>query len=99
MRERHYYTYILTNLTDTTVYVGVTNDICRRIWEHKQLKVDGFPKKYKTTRLVYYEQHLTIAPAIKREKLIKRWNRSWKDELITTMNPEWVDLYNTLVPD
>ena len=99
MRERHFYTYLLTNLTNTTLYTGVTNNLCRRVWEHKEQRVESFPKTYNINRLVYYELHYTIEHAIIREKRIKRWNRDWKEKLITDFNPQWVDLYDTLVPD
>ena len=74
------------------LYTGVTNDLKRRVYEHKQKLVDGFTKKYNVVKLVYYEVFKTIESAIKREKQIKRWRREWKTKLIEKVNPEWEDL-------
>ena len=76
-----------------TLYVGVTSSLIKRIWEHKNVLVDGFTKKYRVHHLVWYEQHETMITAIAREKAIKEWKRSWKIELIETTNPHWRDLY------
>jgi putative endonuclease len=88
--------YILTNRPNGTLYVGVTSDLLKRIWEHKTGAAAGFTKKYGLKRLVYFEPHATIEDAIRREKAIKAWLRAWKIRLITASNPEWADLYETL---
>ncbi|MBT3809102.1 MAG: GIY-YIG nuclease family protein [Rhodospirillaceae bacterium] len=89
--------YIVTNRRDGTLYVGVTSDIARRAWEHREGVVEGFPQRYRLKRLVYVETHNDIRDAIQREKTIKHWSRSWKTGLIETTNPDWTDLYDTLV--
>jgi putative endonuclease len=89
--------YILTNRPDGTLYVGVTNDLVRRIHEHRSGEADGFTKRYSLKRLVYFEQHDTIALAIQREKNMKRWPRAWKARLINERNREWRDLYDELL--
>ncbi|MBQ3667412.1 MAG: GIY-YIG nuclease family protein [Elusimicrobiaceae bacterium] len=90
------YVYILTNQYNTTLYVGVTNDLVRRVYEHKQELIEGFTKRYKLHKLVYYEQTPSIVQAITREKELKKWNRSWKDKLINDFNPTWTDLYDLI---
>lgn len=92
-----YYVYILASQKEGTLYVGVTNDLIRRIHEHKSDAVDGFTKKYGIKTLVYFEETESIEAAIAREKHIKKWNRAWKIELIVRENPEWRDLYPNLV--
>ena len=87
-----YYVYILTNYTNTTLYIGVTNDLKRRLYEHKNKKYDGFTEKYNVTKLVYFEKTTDIKAAIQREKNLKKWNRNWKDELIKKYNPTYKDL-------
>ncbi len=89
--------YILASRPNGTLYVGVTGDVVRRIWEHKTDAVDGFTKKYNVHLLVYYELHETMPDAILREKQMKRWNRAWKLELIQRFNPQWRDLYRDIV--
>ena len=89
--DRHYYVYILTNRV-RTLYVGVTNDLMRRVYEHKQKTVPGFTKKYNLTWLAYYEETSDVASAIAREKQIKSWRRSKKVDLIESANPRWKDL-------
>ena len=89
--ERQYYVYIMTNGV-RTLYVGVTNDLMRRVYEHKQKLVPGFTRKYNLTWLAYYEETSDIWSAIGREKQIKGWRRSKKVELIESMNPRWKDL-------
>jgi putative endonuclease len=79
-----------------TIYTGMTNDLVRRTWEHREGLVDGFTKKYGVKRLVWYEQHSESAAAIKREKQIKRWHRDWKVRLIEEENPLWDDLYGSI---
>ena len=90
-RERHYYVYILSSKSGT-LYVGVTNDLERRVYEHKSLKVPGFTRRYKVNRLVYYEEHNDVTQAIEREKTIKGWTRRKKIELIKSQNYKWEDL-------
>jgi putative endonuclease len=92
----HYFVYILATGRNGTFYVGVTNDLLRRIWEHKNGVAEGFTKKYGVHRLVYYEPHTSIETAIIREKSIKRWSRAMKMEAIEHMNPEWEDLYHDI---
>ena len=89
--------YILASRRNGTLYVGVTGDLIKRIHEHKTGLIDRFTKRYKTHSLVYFEQHETMDNAITREKQIKKWNRKWKLELIEASNPEWQDLYVTLI--
>ena len=90
------YVYILTSKAYGTLYVGVTSDLAKRIWEHKEHLVAGFTKKHSIRRLVWYECHDSIEAAITREKQIKEWRRDWKVNLIQAMNPEWRDLYDDL---
>ena len=90
---RPYYVYILASKKNGTLYLGVTNDIARRIYEHKNNLVDGFTKKYSVHCLVYFEVCEDVRVAIQREKNIKKWRRRWKIELIEKNNPDWRDLY------
>jgi len=92
-----YYVYILTNTYNTVVYVGVTNDLVRRIYEHKNKLVDGFTKRYNLNKLVYYEVTEDIYSAISREKQIKNYSRARKNKMIDEFNPMWRDLYNDIV--
>ena len=92
-----YYVYILASKRNGTLYIGVTDDLIRRVYEHKNDLVNGFAKKYKVHMLVYYEHTNDIYSAIQREKRLKKWERKWKIELIETMNPDWHDLYEELV--
>ena len=87
------YVYILASRIGGTLYIGVTSNLAGRIFQHKSGAVDGFTKKYKVDRLVYYEVHDSIEGAILRERQMKRWNRKWKIELIEKDNPDWIDLY------
>ncbi len=89
--------YILASHYKGTLYTGVTSDLIKRIWKHKNDYVDGFSNKYKVHLLVWYEQHENMASAIAREKAIKAWKRKWKLELIEKTNPAWSDLYKDLV--
>jgi putative endonuclease len=89
---KNYYVYILASSRNGTFYVGVTNNLERRVLEHKNEANQGFTKKYGVKLLVYYELHQDIREAIKREKLIKKWKRDWKLDLIEKDNSEWVDL-------
>ncbi len=90
------YIYFLTNKTNKVLYIGVTSNLVKRIYEHKQKFVEGFSKKYNLTKLVYFEQADTITVAIEREKQLKGWLRSKKDSLVNTKNPEWRDLYDEI---
>jgi putative endonuclease len=88
--------YIVTNKPNGILYTGVTSDIARRAGEHRSGLVDGFTRRYGLKRLVYAERHEDIRFAIQREKTIKHWSRAWKIRLITSINPEWNDLYESL---
>ena len=91
------YVYILASDKNGTLYVGVTSDLVKRIWEHKNDFVEGFTKRYGVHALVWYEEHQSIGDAIQREKNIKRWLREWKLDLIEECNPTWRDLYEDIV--
>lgn len=91
------YVYLLANKHNNVLYTGVTNDLIRRVYEHKNKLVAGFTKKYNVDRLVYYEVCGSIITAIEREKQIKGWSRKKKQDLINVLNPEWNDLYRTLL--
>ena len=88
--------YILASKKKGTLYVGVTSDLARRIWEHRNELVEGFTQQYGVHRLVYVEPHISMEDAILREKRIKKWKRDWKIRLIEEGNPEWRDLFETL---
>ena len=88
--------YIMTNRTNSVLYVGVTGNLKRRIWLHKTGEVDGFTKKYNVHKLVYFEVFEDFRAAIEREKQLKRWNRTWKDNLINKRNPSRRDLYDEM---
>lgn len=90
--SKNYAVYILTNYNQTTFYIGVTGNLQKRIWEHKNKVVEGFTKKYNVDRLVYYELTEDVESALNREKQLKRWHRQWKINLIKEMNPEFKDL-------
>ena len=89
--------YMLTNRRNGTLYVGVTSDLVKRVWQHKNKVVEGFTSRYGLSMLVWYELHATMESAILREKAIKEWQRSWKLRLIEASNPEWRDLYTDLL--
>ncbi len=93
---KDYYVYILTNKRNGTLYIGVTNDLIRRRYEHKNNLIEGFTKKYNIHKLVYYEQTNDSYSAIQREKRLKKWNRQWKLKLIEKSNPQWKDLYTEI---
>jgi putative endonuclease len=93
---KQYYVYILASKRNGTLYAGVTIDLIKRIYEHKQNLIDGFTKEYNVHIIVYYERHNEIEEAIAREKQIKKWNRKWKIRLIEENNPEWEDLYEEI---
>jgi len=88
--------YILASKKNGTLYVGVTSDLVKRVWEHKQDVVEGFTRKYLVHNLVYFEQHEDMVQAIQREKQIKKWNRAWKIELIEEANSTWRDLWSEI---
>lgn len=88
--------YLMTNKRDGTLYLGVTSNLARRIWEHREGVIDGFTKTYDLKRLVWYERYDDIRLAIQRERTMKHWPRNWKLALIVEMNPDWVDLYEQL---
>ena len=94
--SQSYYVYILASGLGGTLYVGVTNDLVRRVHEHKSKVVDGFTKDHVIDRLVNYEVFEDIEAAIRREKRLKKWNRSWKVQLIEERNPNWIDLYGAI---
>jgi putative endonuclease len=89
--------YMLTNRRNGTLYVGVTSDLVKRVWQHKNKVVEGFTSRYGLSMLVWYELHATMESAILREKAIKEWRRSWRLRLIEASNPEWRDLYTELI--
>jgi putative endonuclease len=89
--------YILASRRNGTLYIGVTSDLIRRIWEHKNDLVEGFTRKYEVHTVVYYELHGDMETAISREKQLKKWNRVWKLRLIEEMNPNWTDLFESLL--
>ena len=95
--ERHPAVYILASERNGTIYIGVTSDLVKRAWEHRNDSLNGFTKRYGVHRLVYYELHADMLAAITREKQLKKWNRAWKLELIEEKNPEWKDLGDEIV--
>jgi putative endonuclease len=92
-----YWVYILASAPGGTLYVGVTNNLVRRVYEHREGLADGFTKRCHVKTLVYFEPHETIATALQREKNIKHWSREWKIDLIVAGNPDWRDLYEEIV--
>jgi len=96
MGARSFYVYILASHIGGTLYIGVTNDLIRRVGEHKLKLVEGFTEKYDVVKLVYFEQFDDPENAIRREKRLKKWNRAWKIRLIEEHNPNWDDLYPTI---
>ena len=97
MKDRISYVYIMFNFRKGTLYTGVTNNLVRRVWEHKNKIVEGFTKKYNVDKLGYYEIYADITDAIQREKQIKGGSRKAKLKLIETMNPNWEDLYDEII--
>jgi len=95
--NKQYYIYILTNYKNTTLYIGVTNNLSQRIFEHKNKVIEGFTKKYNLTKLVYYETYNNIEYAITQEKRLKKYYRFQKLDLINKFNPAWKDLYCILI--
>ena len=96
LNEKTYWVYLLASRRNGTLYIGVTNNLSRRVWEHKEGAVKGFTQEYGVKLLVYYESYPDVRDAIQREKNIKKWPRRWKIDLIQSMNPEWRDLYEEL---
>ncbi len=92
-KERKFWVYIVASRIGGTLYIGVTNDLVRRIFEHREGTAEGFTKKYGVHRLVHFEQFDDVENAIRREKRLKSWNRAWKIRLIEESNPDWIDLY------
>jgi len=92
LMDKTYYVYLLTNWNNQVMYAGVTNNLERRIYEHKNKLIDGFTKKYHVDKLVYFEATNDVLVAIEREKQIKKWRREKKNRLVIEMNPEWKDL-------
>ncbi len=92
-----YFVYILASKPRGTLYVGVTNNLIRRIFEHKNKFIEGFTEQYDVNLLVWYESSESIESAIAYEKKLKRWRREWKIEMIEKQNPEWVDLYQQII--
>lgn len=97
MNKKQYYIYILSNFTRTVLYTGITDNLIRRVWEHRSDLVKGFSQKYQVHSLLYYEVFEDPESAIEREKQIKSWNRKRKEELITKFNPGLVDIYNDII--
>lgn len=95
--EKHPAVYILASQRNGTLYIGVTSDLVKRIWQHKEGVVEGFTKKYDCHTLVYFEQHEEMSAAILREKQLKKWNRAWKIALIEKENPTWRDLWPEII--
>ncbi|MDH4232567.1 MAG: GIY-YIG nuclease family protein [Nitrospirota bacterium] len=94
--EKTFYVYILASRRNGTLYVGVTSDLLKRVWEHKNIVAEGFTEKYGVDKLVYYERFYDPGYAIRREKRLKKYNREWKKDLIESSNPEWKDLFEKL---
>jgi len=96
MKQKYYYVYILSNKYNNVLYVGITNDLIRRVYEHKNKLIEGFTEEYNVDKLVYYELFNDPINAITREKQLKGYSRKKKVELINSFNPEWKDLYESL---
>ena len=92
-----YFLYILASRKNGALYIGVTSNLVKRIFEHKNNLTEGFSKRYNAHNLVYFESHKAVKDAIEREKKLKKWNRQWKIDLIEKNNPEWNDLYNNIL--
>jgi putative endonuclease len=97
MSQKKYYVYILASQKYGTLYVGVTSDLLKRIYQHKEKIIAGFTKEHNVDKLIYYETYQDIDQAILREKQIKKWRRNWKINLIEKHNPDWLDLYYELL--
>lgn len=97
-KMKHFYVYILASKRNGTIYIGVTKNLMKRIYEHKNKLIEGFTKKYDVYKLVHYEKTNDIYSAISREKQLKKWNRDWKIQLIEKQNPNWQDLSKEWIP-
>ena len=97
MVEKQPCVYMLASRKNGTLYVGVTSDLVKRVWQHKNDRIEGFTRQHGVHTLVWYEIHETMESAIEREKTVKRWRRKWKLDLIETANPQWSDLYCDLI--
>lgn len=93
---KNFFVYMLASGKNGTLYIGVTSDLPKRIWEHKNNVVEGFTEKYDVNQLVWFEQHGNAESAITREKQMKEWKRDWKIKRIVEFNPEWIDLYDDI---
>ena len=91
---KNFFVYMLASKINGTIYIGVTSDLPKRVWEHKNKVVEGFTEKYDVNKLVWFEAHENAESAIRREKQMKEWKREWKVKRIVEMNPEWRDLYD-----
>lgn len=94
-----YYVYIMASKKNGTLYIGITNDLIRRVYEHRNDLIDGFTRRYGIHKLIYFEQTDDVLSAIQREKQLKKWHRKWKVDLIEQENPEWRDLYDEITGD
>jgi len=94
--EKTFWVYITASAKNGTLYIGVTSDLIKRIWQHKNKIFEGFTADYGVDKLMWFEQHTNAEAAITREKQLKKWNRSWKIELIEKANPRWQDLYDSI---
>jgi putative endonuclease len=94
--NKPFYVYMLASAKNGTLYIGVTSNLVKRIWEHREGLADGFTKQHNVKQLVWFETHVNVMAAITREKQLKKWNRQWKINLIQTTNPEWRDLYEDI---
>ncbi|WP_372684012.1 GIY-YIG nuclease family protein [Desulfosarcina sp.] len=97
MTDQKYYAYIICNKRNGTLYIGITSDLIKRTWQHKNGLVKGFSRQYGLKTLVYFEAYQNVEKAILREKRLKKWNREWKIKLIEKANPGWKDLYQRLI--
>ena len=97
MPTKEYFVYLVASKKRGTLYTGITSNLIKRIYEHKKGVAEGFTKKYQVHQLVYFEKHIDILEAISREKVIKKWRREWKFNLIERDNPHWVDLYSEII--
>jgi putative endonuclease len=97
IRMKSYHVYILASRKNGTLYIGVTNDLVRRVYDHKNDSIDGFTKKYGVHTLVHYESYKDVHDALIREKRLKKWKRQWKIDLIESKNPAWKDLYSEII--
>jgi putative endonuclease len=96
MWNYNFHVYIITNKHNTVLYIGITNDLKHRIYQHRTKENKGFSSSYNLYKLVYFEHFIDVKDAIKREKQLKKWKRKWKEELIESINPEWKDLFDEI---